>query len=170
MIPFIDLLLVTISFLLLTAVWTSLGRIDTSANLPNASRSEQRPVDEASALLVRAVAKDNSFQLEWQRGTVVDPIATVADTRSDDGRFHRLETAIARAWVDGRARRRFDAEKESPAAIVSVDNGRPFGDVAAILDAASVSVARACAEGASSGHCATSSVNGPAFAVRLSAR
>lgn len=169
MIPFIDLLLVTISFLLLTAVWTSLGRIDASANLPSPSRAEQRPIDEASALLVRASANDRSFQLEWQRGTVVDPIATVADARSDDGRFHALEDAVARAWAEGRANRRFDDEA-APAAIVTVDNGRPFGDVAAILDAVSVSRARVCAESASRGQCATPSVNGAAFAVRLSSR
>ena len=34
MIPFIDLLMVTISFLLITAVWTSMGRIDAHATLP----------------------------------------------------------------------------------------------------------------------------------------
>ena len=46
LVPFIDLLSCLISFLLVTAVWTQLGRIDLNQPLPNPNDSEQPPVDE----------------------------------------------------------------------------------------------------------------------------
>ena len=45
MIPMIDLLMVTVSFLLITAVWSTMGRMEASANVPHElPDSDWRPV------------------------------------------------------------------------------------------------------------------------------
>jgi len=42
MIPMIDLLMVTISFLLITAVWTHMARINADAQVPGPPRPERK--------------------------------------------------------------------------------------------------------------------------------
>lgn len=72
--PFLDLLLVTISFLLITAVWTSIGRLPTSA--VGEGRAHREP---APQHVVRAEIVDDgrAMKLAWQRGLAVDEIGTV---------------------------------------------------------------------------------------------
>ena len=71
MIPFIDLLMVTISFLLITAVWSSMARLNASAMVPSSkSNSTQVKKDtdkEPSTLHVRVSDKEKKFILSWQR-------------------------------------------------------------------------------------------------------
>src|SRR5258708_13656951 len=75
MVPFIDLLMVTISFLLITAVWSHMARPQTSANVPSTGgHVHVRQVD--SVLHVRASGKDHQFLLQWQTGPNPDALAT----------------------------------------------------------------------------------------------
>ena len=71
MIPMIDLLMVTISFLLITAVWTHLARIDADAQVPGPPRPD-----------VELAAK---IQSEWKaRGQHAKP----TDPRFDQAILH----------------------------------------------------------------------------------
>src|SRR5262250_3133162 len=74
MIPMIDLLMVTISFLLITAVWTHMARINADAQVPGPPRPdvEQDKVEPEKQLHVEMRTPDK-FVLIWkQGGTVVD--------------------------------------------------------------------------------------------------
>ena len=113
MVPFIDLLLVTISFLLVTAVWTSLSRIQVSSNIPGPKDTAQ--VKEPRALHVRVEGK--MAALSWQKGSKTDDITKVP--------LNELDREILRAGAT--------AEPGTPA-IVHVPNAMPMGEVTSVLD------------------------------------
>ena len=76
MIPMIDLLMVTISFLLITAVWTHMSRINADAQVPGPPRPdvEQEKVEPEKQLHVMMQSEDK-FVLVWKQGsTTVDSI------------------------------------------------------------------------------------------------
>src|SRR6516162_11208136 len=76
MIPMIDLLMVTISFLLITAVWTHMSRINADAQVPGPPRPdvEQEKVEPEKQLHVMMQAEDK-FVLVWKQGSsTVDSI------------------------------------------------------------------------------------------------
>src|SRR5439155_9716802 len=83
MIPMIDLLMVTISFLLITAVWTHMARINADAQVPGPPRPdvEQDKVEPEKQLHVE-MRSPEKFVLIWkQSGTV---ISTIDVPRKDD--------------------------------------------------------------------------------------
>ncbi|MBI2388356.1 MAG: biopolymer transporter ExbD [Deltaproteobacteria bacterium] len=92
MVPFIDLLMVTISFLLVTAVWTSMARVPTTPRAPN-ERGKEIMKEEPTALRVRVDA-DKNVALQWQKGQKVEDVATVP--------LEGLEAAVHKAWASGR--------------------------------------------------------------------
>src|SRR6195952_4837507 len=73
MIPMIDLLMVTISFLLITAVWTTMSRINADAQVPGPPRPdvEQEKVEPEKQLHIE-MRSPEKFVLIWkQSGTVI---------------------------------------------------------------------------------------------------
>src|SRR5579864_7638731 len=83
MIPMIDLLMVTISFLLITAVWTSMARINADAQVPGPPRPDQEvEKQEPEKQLHLEMRSPDKFVLIWkQAGTV---ISTIDVPRKDD--------------------------------------------------------------------------------------
>src|SRR5580700_11220142 len=83
MIPMIDLLMVTISFLLITAVWTSMARINADAQVPGPPRPDQEvEKQEPEKQLHIEMRGTDKFTLIWkQAGTV---ISTIDVPRHDD--------------------------------------------------------------------------------------
>src|SRR6516165_1104066 len=76
MIPMIDLLMVTISFLLITAVWSHMARVNADAQVPGPPRPdvEQEKVEPEKQLHVM-MQGDEKFVLVWKQGsTTVDSI------------------------------------------------------------------------------------------------
>src|SRR5271166_3041290 len=73
MIPMIDLLMVTISFLLITAVWTHMARINADAQVPGPPRPDvpQEPVEPEKQLHVMMQGEEK-FVLVWKHGNTVD--------------------------------------------------------------------------------------------------
>src|SRR5689334_24285351 len=79
MVPMIDLLMVTISFLLITAVWTQSSRLDANANVPGPSTAP--PCEEAGckpeARLHVQTTDPTKFVLVWKEGSTVVRTAEV---------------------------------------------------------------------------------------------
>src|SRR3954467_6718666 len=75
LVPFIDLMAVTISFLIMTAVWTQIGRLQVSGagGTPN-----EEPPD--SSLPLKLAINDRQLQLTFG-GSVLAPIPLVRDGR-----------------------------------------------------------------------------------------
>src|SRR5258708_20535621 len=82
MIPMIDLLMVTISFLLITAVWTHMARINADAQVPGPPRPdvEQEKVEPAKQLHVE-MRSDDKFVLVWKQASTT--FASIAVPRTD---------------------------------------------------------------------------------------
>src|SRR5580692_11800148 len=75
MIPMIDLLMVTISFLLITAVWTHMARINADAQVPGPPREVEPDKVEPEKQLHVEMRSPDKFVLIWkQSGTVINTI------------------------------------------------------------------------------------------------
>src|SRR5580700_3586495 len=74
MIPFIDLLFVTIAFLLLTAVWTHMARLEADAQVQSQQdKQDQTEKPQVERILFVEVMPDK-FVLTWKEGGVkVEP-------------------------------------------------------------------------------------------------
>ena len=142
MIPMIDLLMVTISFLLITAVWTTMARINADAQVPGPPRPdvEQTKTEPEKQLHVEMRAPDK-FQLIWKQG------ANVVNTRDIPRKdnvitnnsakllsFPELAREIEADWkVNGS--HRDPSDKKFDTAILHTDNETPYFQVIAVIDA-----------------------------------
>ncbi len=151
MVPFIDLLLVTISFLLVTAVWSSMARLNANAQVPSNSKqkTDTEQKKQPSVLHVRVSDKDKKFKLEWQTGTKTDDVASI-DIEEVGGRYPKLEEEIAKAFKAGQdpvhnlmgddvrwnaAEAKEHGVEKLNQAIMHVDNAFPFKEVVKVIDA-----------------------------------
>src|ERR1700727_1378179 len=75
MIPMIDLLMVTISFLLITAVWSHMSRLNADAQVPGPPRPEEITPQTPEKQLHIEMRTPEKFVLIWkQSGTVISTI------------------------------------------------------------------------------------------------
>jgi biopolymer transport protein ExbD len=138
MIPFIDLLMCTIAFLLITAVWVTHSRIQADAQVPG-NRDEVTPVPVERVLHVSV--NENDFALTWKHaGTVISEAhvpraAVMVGDGEKVASYPDLARAIAREW--GQYHEHFDpSDKKRDALVLHSDDRMPFRDLIAVLDAA----------------------------------
>lgn len=127
MVPFIDLLIVTISFLLVTAVWTSMARVPTNTQLPDRNGAQVK--EERAALRVK-IGNDGRAVLQWQKGTKIDDVETVE--------VSKLADAMKRAYFTGLAMGHVTEPKKDELganAILAVPANMPMRDVTEVMDA-----------------------------------
>jgi biopolymer transport protein ExbD len=142
MIPMIDLLMVTISFLLITAVWSHMARLNADAQVPGPPRpTEEVQKQEPEKQLHIEMRSSDKFVLIWkQAGTV---ISTVDVPRKDvvekEGtvkviRFPDLAAKVESEWKTVGTHR--DAsDKKFDQAILHTDNETPYGAIIGVIDA-----------------------------------
>lgn len=141
MIPFIDLLMVTISFLLITAVWSHMARINADAQVPGPPREVEPDKIEPEKQLHVEMRTPDKFVLIWkQSGTV---ISTVDVPRKDnlivkDGkksiRYPELAQKIEAEWKTVGTHR--DAtDKKFDQAILHTDNETAYVYLIGVIDA-----------------------------------
>lgn len=131
MIPFIDLLMVTVAFLLITAVWTTHSQIPTNAQVPGPP--SDAPVDIANVEKVLHVdVQQDSFKLTWRQGsTVVSELSVARNGQSD----HReLAAQIEKEWATHGSHRDI-ADLRVDQAVLHTDNQLPFHEITGVLDA-----------------------------------
>ena len=122
MIPFIDLLMVTIAFLLITAVWTHMARINADAQVPGPPRPtwSRRRSSPEKQLHVMMRSRTSSSSCGSRRARSIRPIDV---PRKDDGhasdgagivRFPDLAAKIESEWkAKGQHSRRDGQEARS---------------------------------------------------------
>ncbi len=141
MIPMIDLLMVTISFLLITAVWSHMARLNADAQVPGPPQpTELTNVPPEKQLHIEMRGTDK-FVLIWkQSGTV---ISTVDVPRKDvvtvEGptrvvRFPDLAAKVASEW-NTVATHKSESDKKFDQAILHTDNETPYGAIIGVIDA-----------------------------------
>lgn len=118
MVPFIDLLLVTVAFLLVTAVWTSMARIPASARMPS-EKGTAPSLDEPPAVRVK-VRADGRVALQWQKGQKTEDLGEVAV----EGVADALGRAVAAK-----------GQTVPTAAVLAVPAAMPMSEVTRVMDA-----------------------------------
>jgi len=142
MIPMIDLLMVTISFLLITAVWTHMSRINADAQVPGPPRPdvEQEKVEPEKQLHVM-MQSDDKFVLVWKQGsTTVDSIDVPRkDVVIQEGaisvvRFPDLAAKIESEWK-AKGQHSNPVDRKLDQAILHTDNKTEFRFIIGVIDA-----------------------------------
>lgn len=133
MIPMIDLLMVTISFLLITAVWTNMSRVEASTHAPS-NTPDPPPSAPAPALHVLA-ADTTRFKLEWREGEKVLSSVEIPRANGTSG-YTELAKAVGAEW-QGHGVHRAASDLQSDRAVIHTANDASYREFIAILDAVS---------------------------------
>ena len=142
MIPMIDLLMVTISFLLITAVWSHMARLNADAQVPGPPRptEEMQKIEPEKQLHIEMRSADK-FVLIWkQAGTVISTVDVPRrDVVEKEGsvrvvRYPDLASKIESEWKTVGTHR--DAsDKKFDQAILHTDNETPYSNIIGVIDA-----------------------------------
>ncbi len=140
MIPMIDLLMVTISFLLITAVWSHMARLNADAQVPGPPQGPVVPPEQEKQLHIEMRSADK-FVLVWKQGGTV--IGTVDVPRKDvvsrEGetrvvRFPELAAKVTAEW-NTVATHRSESDPRRDQAILHTDNETPYAAIIGVIDA-----------------------------------
>jgi biopolymer transport protein ExbD len=143
MVPMIDLLMVTISFLLITAVWAHMSRMDANANVPHECSGgdcTNKPEDPPKTLHVDM--KDPAhFTLSWRRGKetlerfdVPRTRVAVANGKDSGVRYPELAAKIGETWKTAGEHRAAD-DRVHDRAVLHTDDAASYADLVAVMDA-----------------------------------
>jgi biopolymer transport protein ExbD len=139
LIPMIDLFVCCIAFLLITAVWTQMSRVDATAQVPGKDEVAEPAVPDRS--LHVAVADEEKFSLVWKQGSVVINKIDVPRkaVEVDDGttrtlKYPELAAAIDREWKMNGSHRD-SADRKVDMAVLHAGNTVPYREVIAVMDA-----------------------------------
>jgi biopolymer transport protein ExbD len=140
MIPMIDLLMVTISFLLLTAVWTHMARIDADAQVPGRSDADVVKTEPETQLHVETRAADK-FVLAWKQGqtTITSVDVPREDKVTKEGavevvRYPELAAKIESEWK-AKGQHTGPTDTRVDHAVLHTDNAAQFKYIVGVLDA-----------------------------------
>jgi biopolymer transport protein ExbD len=142
MIPFIDLLMVTISFLLITAVWSHMSRINADAQVPGPPRpdQEQEKIDPEKILHIE-MRTPEKFTLIWKAGAQVVQSTEVPrkdDLKEDKGkklvRYPDLAVMIEDQWKTSGSHREA-SDKKLDQAVLHTDNETQYVYLIGVIDA-----------------------------------
>jgi biopolymer transport protein ExbD len=166
MIPFIDLLFVTIAFLLITAVWNTNSRLNANAEVPSQAQCGDNCPPQGKVLHVHV--NENDFTMVWKNGatTLTEQHIPRKGVEVEGGgmsfvRYPDLAKAIEDEWKRN-GDHKDAADKAPDRAVIHAADQLPFKEIAAVLDAIS-----APKRDWNTGSAIT---KGPAFATTFSVR
>jgi biopolymer transport protein ExbD len=138
LVPFIDFLLCIVAFLLVTAVWSEMARLEVRANVPGEPvrlPEDARPVERPELHVY--MRRSDRFLVEWRQGNVVisqDEIPRTAAPSEGVLRFPALATEIARTWARTAAHRA-PTDPLRDRAVLHAGNTAVFEEIVAAMDA-----------------------------------
>jgi biopolymer transport protein ExbD len=130
-----------ICFLLLTAVWSSMSRLNADAQVPGPPRDTPIEEKEPQPMLHVTLQGDEKFVLTWRKGgavvTTVDvprkPV-TVGEGKSQQVRFPDLADKVQSEWK-ANGSHRDPSDKKLDQAVLHCDNKTPYKEIVAVIDA-----------------------------------
>ena len=148
MIPMIDLLLVTISFLLITAVWSMMARINADAQVLGPPRPEEEVVKkDPEKQLHIGMPSNDKFTLTWKQGQQVvnqmdlprnvameEKLQASKDLRTRAFIYPELAKEIEKQWKEY-GQHNVPTERVPDQAILHTANGTPYWQIIGVLDA-----------------------------------
>jgi biopolymer transport protein ExbD len=135
MIPMIDLLMVTISFLLITAVWVHSQRLEANAQVPGTA-TEPPCTNCQEELRLHVEARDPSkFVLAWRQGaTVVRTVDVPRDARPQGVALRALASQVTDEW-SSLGKHREATDRQFDRAVVHAANDMRYAELIAVMDA-----------------------------------
>jgi biopolymer transport protein ExbD len=142
MIPMIDLLMCLIAFLLLTAVWSTMARVNANANVPGPPNPENPIETPNPELWLHVTVQEDQFVLAWKRGSVVEsdlkvpkrPVIVNQGTPTEQLRYEELAEKVKSEW-EARGSHRDAGDAKIDQAVLHTDNRTPFKELIAVIDA-----------------------------------
>lgn len=127
MVPMIDLLMVTVSFLLITAVWTHMSRMDATTRVPGPADPTSAPAEQVARIHVAVPSHESPFVLSVKRGTEVLATANVPRERVAEisAKLEDLESGHAIEL----------ASADSHIVVLHTDDELRYADMIAVMDA-----------------------------------
>jgi len=139
LIPFIDFLLCLVAFLLVTAVWSQMARINANARVPGPPRDDEPEDVKPEKQLHVEMRGERKFQLVWKEGSTV--VNTIDVERKEvpigtegDYTYPGLAEQIDKQWQQNGSHRAA-TDKKFDTAVLHTDNSTPFSDIIAVIDA-----------------------------------
>ena len=126
MIPMIDLLMVTVSFLLITAVWTQMGRLEGTTKVPGPPDPSSKPVEPQTRMHVEVPAGENAFVITMRRGDQI--VETTNVPRAEPTELGKKLDEIRRAHPGDLG------ADESRTVVLHTDNDLRYRDMVAVMD------------------------------------
>ncbi len=136
MIPFIDLLMVTVAFLLITAVWVTNSRINANAQVPGPPDPTTEVTPQTPEKVLNLMIGSDEFTLVWKQGnTVVSEVKVPKpENPGEPIRYPDLAAKIQTEWA-AQGGHKDAADPKVDQAILHSDNRVPFKELIAVLDA-----------------------------------
>jgi biopolymer transport protein ExbD len=141
MVPFIDLLMVTIAFLLITAVWVTNSRINADAQVPGPPNPKEEITPQTPEKVLNLQVNDDEFGIVWKQGsTVVSEVKVPKNpVKLGEGhdavvRYPDLAKKLEDEWKQ-QGGHRDPSDKKLDQCILHTDNKAPFKEIVAVLDA-----------------------------------
>jgi biopolymer transport protein ExbD len=138
LIPMIDLLLCCVSFLLITAVWSQLSRVELS---PDKFAGGDRPPAGGDKVLHVDMRGDQHFTLSWKTGPttvstdeVIRQAVMVGDGDSKALSFPGLADQMTKEW-QSHGTHVNPGDSQFDRAVLHTDANTPFEQVIAVIDA-----------------------------------
>jgi biopolymer transport protein ExbD len=138
MIPFIDLLMVTIAFLLITAVWVTNSRLEASAQVPGTEQGPHIPPPEK---VLNVHVGESDFDLIWKHGsTVVSQVKVpksaveVGEGSNQSFRYPDLAKRAEAEWAL-QGGHKDPSDRKVDQVILHSDNRTSFKEIIAVMDA-----------------------------------
>ncbi len=137
LVPFIDLLFVTLAFLLITAVWVTNSRINADAQVPGPPNPDEQLTPQTPEKVLNVMIGTEEFSLVWKQGATV--ISEVKVPKPDQAkaefpRYPELAKKFEEEWKQ-QGQHKDPADGKLDQAILHTDNRLPFKEIVAVLDA-----------------------------------
>jgi biopolymer transport protein ExbD len=137
MVPFIDLLMCTIAFLLITAVWVTNSRMNADAQVPGPPNPEKELTPQTPEKVLNLHVNESDFAIVWKQGATVVSEVRVPKANQEGApvlRYPELAKKLEQEW-QANGSHRDPSDKKLDQAIMHTDNRTPFKEVIAVLDA-----------------------------------
>jgi biopolymer transport protein ExbD len=136
MIPFIDLLMVTIAFLLITAVWVSFSRMNANAQIPGPPDPTKEVTPQTPEKVLHLHILENEFKLVWKQGATVVSESTAPKPKQEGDviKYADLGEQITKEWKQ-HGGHQDKSDKRLDQAILHADNRLRFAEIIGVLDA-----------------------------------
>jgi len=136
LVPFIDLLFVTLAFLLITAVWVTNSRINANAQIPGPPNPQEEVTPQTPEKVLNVTIGTDEFTLTWKQGaTVVSEVKVPKPEKpGDPPSYPELGKKFETEW-QANGGHKDPSDQKIDQAILHADNRLPFKEIVAVLDA-----------------------------------